>query len=597
MNKIFGFIQKTLSAALALMLLATSVEATPQLATPGENPIASSYYQVEGDMIKGIAPGTTGEKLRKVCAPGSLSAPAGKLATGDRLTYKPAEGSPKSLTVIVTADLNGDGNVTITDLLQFKAHLLGGKLDTNAAAASDVNYDGKVTLTDFLRIKSNLLGMEKIGPGKSAEAKDPLILLMPGSSQHWTVPGAASYVSSDEALATVDQTGKVTALSSEGSGFIYALDSRGQELDRAIVTVLDEKLTVSLGQSSMRLAMGNTANLKANLNHPVQAKVSWVSADSQVATVADDGTVHALRAGTTVITAQLPNGSKAQLALTVAPPITAVKTERKLYKVKPDHTKKINLLTTPAGETEIFTWQSSDPAVARVSDDGTITGVTYGTATITVTGKYSGLTASCDVKICDVKQVALTFDDGPSGYSAKLLDYLKKNDIRVTFFLVGNRMDMFSDTVKREVAEGHEIGYHSYAHKMQAGLSDAQIKSDFEKSNKILKEMTGAEFTLWRTPGGNYNDRILNAIALPHIMWSVDTQDWKNRNSYSVYVSVKNAKDGDIVLMHDLYSSTVTGTIQALEEMQKGDYEFVTVTELLSRNGTAPQPGVSYARG
>ena len=128
-------------------------------------------------------------------------------------------------------------------------------------------------------------------------------------------------------------------------------------------------------------------------------------------------------------------------------------------------------------------------------------------------------------------------------------------------------------------------------------MTAKQIKDDFEKSNKLLKELTGAEFTLWRTPGGNYDDRVLNALALPHIMWSVDTQDWKNRNSYSVYVSVKNAKDGDIVLMHDLYSSTVAGTIQALEEMQAGDYEFVTVTELLSRDGTPPEPSKSYSRG
>lgn len=243
-----------------------------------------------------------------------------------------------------------------------------------------------------------------------------------------------------------------------------------------------------------------------------------------------------------------------------------------------------------------LTWKSSDTSIAKVDPLGRVTGLKNGTVTITVTDKEAGKSVKCKVKVCDLKQVALTFDDGPSKYTRDLLDFLRENNIPVTFFLVGNRIKEFSGTVQQTVKDGHEMGYHSYAHKTQTGLSDAQILSDFEKSNELLRELTGAEFTLWRTPGGNYNQRVLDCIDLPHIMWSVDTRDWDHRNSYKVYASVVNASDGAIVLMHDLYGSTVDGAILAMEEMLEGDYEFLTVTELLSRNGSAPQPNTSYAR-
>ena len=95
-------------------------------------------------------------------------------------------------------------------------------------------------------------------------------------------------------------------------------------------------------------------------------------------------------------------------------------------------------------------------------------------------------------------------------------------------------------------------------------------------------------------PGGDYNDRILKCIPLPHIGWSVDTRDWETQSSESNYQSIRKARDGDIILLHDLYSPSVNGAIRAMKEMIAGDYEFLTVTELLSRNGTAPQKHTNY---
>lgn len=594
MKKIFTYLRKTVLIAVALSILLSMVGAVGAQKYDPTQGIRSSYYQIDQGMIRGIAPGTTAEKLCKVCVPTGLTPQAGELRTGMTLSSEHA-----SLTVVVTADLNGDGKVTITDLLMLKSFLLGQQLSATALAAGDVNYDTKVTITDFLRIKANLLGLEGISAGWSdgAQPQTPLMLLVPGQSAAWQVQ-AASFESADGTIAAVDAAGTVTAQAQEGTAFVYALDDQGQVLDAVLVTVLNEPLTVTVGQSSHRLIVGNRLNLTAQLSHPVQAQITWTSSNADVAAVDGNGTVKAIKAGTAVITASLPNGSKAEVSLTVASPITAVNTERTLYKIKPGASKKLALQLTPAGEEEVFTWTSSDPAIAQVSDDGTVTGVTYGTVRITATGKYSGLSASCDVKICDVKQVAMTFDDGPSTQTGKLLDFLKENDLRVTFFLVGNRMSTYSDTLKREAAEGHEIGYHSYAHQQQTGLSSAQITGDFNKSNQILKDLTGKEFTVWRTPGGGYNDRVLAAVPVPHILWSVDTYDWKNRNASAVYSSIINhASDGSIILMHDLYGTTVDGAISAMKQMQAGDYEFVTVTELLSRNGTPPQASTTYFRG
>ncbi len=270
---------------------------------------------------------------------------------------------------------------------------------------------------------------------------------------------------------------------------------------------------------------------------------------------------------------------------------------RTLYKVKPGATKELMLTVEPSDTTDEIVWSSSNTKIAKVNSKGVVTGVKKGTVTITAYGKTTGFLATCSVKVCNVKQVAITFDDGPSTYTAELLDFLKDNDIQVTFFLVCNRLNWYPNTVKRMVDEGHEVGYHSWKHDIQTRLTSKKILSDYKKSAKIFKKITGSKFTLWRAPGGGTSERVLNQIDLPHIMWSVDTLDWKSLSSSRVTKEILKAKDGSIVLLHDLYKSTVKGAKAALKEMQEGDYEFLTVTELLSRNGKTPKSHTTYYKG
>lgn len=563
--------------------------------------IQSAYYTVDAEKgwITGIAPGTSSQKLLNACIPAGAVASSEKVATGTtvRATYETADGPvTATLTAIITGDLNGDGSVSITDMLKIKSAILGETLSETAAAAGDINGDSKVTITDFLRVKSHLLGLEKIGV--TAKTDSELILMTPNSTYPaFAGLAAVGYESQNSQIAAVSADGTVASAAKEGSTYVYALNGDGAVIARKFVTVLGDPVQISLGKETCLIAMGQTMTLKPTFNHPVNPVVTWTSSNENIVTV-ENGVLTAKTYGNATVTATIPNGQKAEIAVTVAPPITDIAMEKDLYKVKPGNSRDLTLLLTPSDSGEEIQWSSSNTNVATVNENGTVTGVTYGTVTITATGKYSGLSASCKVKVCNVKQVAMTFDDGPSDQTTRLLNFLKENDIKVTFFLVGNRMNSYSSIVKRQAAEGHEMGYHSYAHANQPSLSSGQITSDFNKSNQILKDLTGKEFTVWRTPGGDYNSRVLSCVPMPHIMWSVDTLDWKNRNSYSVYSAIMNrAKDGSIILMHDLYGTTVDGATQAMREMLAGDYEFVTVTELLSRNGTPPKAGTTYFNG
>jgi len=193
------------------------------------------------------------------------------------------------------------------------------------------------------------------------------------------------------------------------------------------------------------------------------------------------------------------------------------------------------------------------------------------------------------------KQIALTFDDGPSRHTSRLLDFLEEQEIHVTFFLVGDRVCRFSDTVKRQAQNGHELGYHSYGHQDQTRLSCERISSDYLRADGELSALTGQSYTLWRAPGGAFDRRVLNEVPLPHIHWSVDTRDWETKNSLSVYRAIlSSAEDGAIILLHDLYGTTVDGAIRAIQELLSQGYEFVTVSELLSRDGTEPQKCINY---
>jgi len=212
------------------------------------------------------------------------------------------------------------------------------------------------------------------------------------------------------------------------------------------------------------------------------------------------------------------------------------------------------------------------------------------------------LTGACPVGAKGSKLVALTFDDGPGRYTEQLLDGLKERGAKVTFFTTGVNGSVCGLTnqpqaLEREIAEGHEVANHTYNHVL--GLPDKsakKIRSEVQKVDDLITKAYGTEYKyLVRIPGGEYSDKIKDNVASPLILWSVDTEDWRTRDAAKVYNAiVKQASDGDIILCHDIYETTVQGALKAITTLQKRGYEFVTVSELMRRKGVSMEDGVRY---
>ena len=179
------------------------------------------------------------------------------------------------------------------------------------------------------------------------------------------------------------------------------------------------------------------------------------------------------------------------------------------------------------------------------------------------------------------KIVALTFDDGPGGYTSNLVDILKENKAYATFFMLGKNINIYKDTVLKVHESGMEIGYHSYNHKNFKRQKLDVIKKEFDESNKILKSITGEGFHLVRPPYGEINDKIKNELDAAFILWDIDTMDWKYRNSnYLVNYVLDNAETGDIILFHDIHKTSVDAIEKLLPVLYVNGYQVVTVSKL-----------------
>lgn len=196
------------------------------------------------------------------------------------------------------------------------------------------------------------------------------------------------------------------------------------------------------------------------------------------------------------------------------------------------------------------------------------------------------------------KMVALTFDDGPSPYTGKLLDALKARGAHATFFMVGDRLANYSDYrkyAKRMADEGHQLGNHSWSHAELTNYGYSKVSQELSSTRKYLVEAGGDKTYYVRPPYGSYNSTVKSAAAAPLIMWSVDPLDWQYRNANTVYNNVMNqVRDGSIVLMHDLYSTSVDAAIRVMDTLISRGYELVTVEELLRRRGITPKAGEVY---
>lgn len=194
------------------------------------------------------------------------------------------------------------------------------------------------------------------------------------------------------------------------------------------------------------------------------------------------------------------------------------------------------------------------------------------------------------------KYVALTFDDGPSPRcTPQLLDGLKARNVHATFFVVGCQVVKDPDIVERMAAEGHQVGNHSYDHKELDKLSVREAAEDMAKNDALLHRLLGAGDYWVRPPYGLLSEEERQALTVPVIGWSVDTEDWKSKNAEKILdILYRQISDGDIILLHDRYLNSVSAALQAIDHLQQQGYHFVTVSELLSLRGIEAAPGETY---
>lgn len=194
--------------------------------------------------------------------------------------------------------------------------------------------------------------------------------------------------------------------------------------------------------------------------------------------------------------------------------------------------------------------------------------------------------------------VALTFDDGPHAtLTPKLLDMLKARHIKATFFVVGENAAEYPDILKRAVAEGHEIGNHSWSHPNFAKMSDEAVRSQIQRTQDVIEKATGVAPGILRPPYGSVTDRqrhwLHETLGFKIIMWSVDPLDWKDRNSATVSRRIlAGAHPGSIILAHDIHATTVEAMPNVIDSLLGKGFKFATVSELIAMEqpGATPVP-------
>ncbi len=200
----------------------------------------------------------------------------------------------------------------------------------------------------------------------------------------------------------------------------------------------------------------------------------------------------------------------------------------------------------------------------------------------------AGSLAEDEINCYEVPCVALTFDDGPSVFTEGLLDILKEHDVKATFFILGSRARIQSETVSRTFAEGHEIGSHTWDHPLLTDLSDEHIRRQVQRTDDIVTQIIGEPLGHLRPPYGAYNDRVLEAAGVPFIFWSVDPLDWKDRDAEIVAARIVDAPPGAIILAHDIHQSTVNAVPAIIVALKNRGIHFVTVTKLFEPQELLP---------
>lgn len=189
---------------------------------------------------------------------------------------------------------------------------------------------------------------------------------------------------------------------------------------------------------------------------------------------------------------------------------------------------------------------------------------------------------------------AMTFDDGPhASHTPRLLDMLQRWQIKATFYLIGKNVASQPGLVRRMVAEGHEVANHSWSHPALAKLSDSAVRSELRRTHDAIINACGVAPLNYRPPYGSITAAqkgwIAHEFGYPTILWSVDPNDWKDRNSALVSSRIVSAaRSGSIILAHDIHGTTVSAMPSTLPVLARRGLKFLTVSQLITLSVSAP---------
>jgi len=206
---------------------------------------------------------------------------------------------------------------------------------------------------------------------------------------------------------------------------------------------------------------------------------------------------------------------------------------------------------------------------------------------------FSGATVTHSRGLSTNPYVAMTFDDGPHPQNTpRLLDMLRARNIKATFYVIGSNVDRHPQIVRRIVAEGHEIGNHTYTHRKLTSLGDSEVRREMSRTEDAIVRAAGVKPRTMRPPYGallqRQREMIFSEFRYPTIMWSVDPLDWK-RPGPSIVKSriLSGANNGAIILAHDLHAPTVDAMPGTFDGLLSRGFKFVTVSQLLAQKGQA----------
>ena len=195
------------------------------------------------------------------------------------------------------------------------------------------------------------------------------------------------------------------------------------------------------------------------------------------------------------------------------------------------------------------------------------------------------------------KYVALTFDDGPRRVTTeRLLDGLKERGAKATFFLIGQQIEDNAALVARMAEEGHQIGNHTWSHQRLDGILPDEAAQEVARTEAALEALLGGGEYWLRPPYGQVAEGV--ELGVPMVKWCVDPRDWESRDAEKVTRAILDCVEpNSIILLHDIYSTSVDAALRVVDRLQEEGYWFVTVEELLWLNGITPEAGRMYRTG